>query len=458
MKTPIVSFLKSYQEKSPVRMHMPGHKGAGILGFEGMDLTEIYGADELFAAEGIIKESEQNASSLFGCPTYYSTQGSTLCIQTMCTILCQDAKSKGKKPKILAGRNAHRSFIHVAALLDFDIEWLYGNSDYLSCKIHAEDLEKAIIESHPTAVYLTNPDYLGNLLDIKSLASVCKKHNVLLAIDNAHGAYLRFLEPSLHPIDLGADLCCDSAHKTLPVLTGGAYLHLSESLNQVWKNDVKHFMEYFSSTSPSYLIMASLDATNEVLDTTFKKSLSECIQRVDGLKNTLVQHGYTILSGEPMKITISTKEFGYTGNEIANLLMECDIYPEFYDSDYIVLMPSPYNTKDDLKRLETCLCGIERKPILINKPPKLEQSKKAMNVRQALFSSSITLDVSKSLGQVCSSVTVSCPPAILPVIPGEVISESSIEVMKYYGIETVRVVKECQLFSFVYVKPLTIEV
>lgn len=442
MKTPIVSFLKSYQEKSPVRMHMPGHKGAGILGFEGMDLTEISGADELFAAEGIIKESEQNASSLFGCPTYYSTQGSTLCIQTMCTILCQDAKSKGKKPKILAGRNAHRSFIHAAALLDFEIEWLYGNSDYLSCKIHAEDLEKAIIESHPTAVYLTNPDYLGNLLDIQSLANVCKKHNVLLAIDNAHGAYLRFLEPSLHPIDLGADLCCDSAHKTLPVLTGGAYLHLSDSLNQVWKNDVKHFMEYFSSTSPSYLIMASLDATNEVLDTTFKKSLSECIQRVDGLKNTLTQHGYTILFGEPMKITISTKEFGYTGNEIANLLMECDIYPEFYDSDYIVLMPSPYNTKDDLKRLETCLCGIDRKPILINKPPKLEQSKKAMNVRQALFSSSITLDVSKSLGQVCSSVTVSCPPAILPVIPGEVISESSIEVMKYYGIETVRVVKE----------------
>lgn len=442
MKTPIVSFLKSYQEKSPVRMHMPGHKGAGILGFEGMDLTEIYGADELFAAEGIIKESEQNASSLFGCPTYYSTQGSTLCIQTMCTILCQDAKSKGKKPKILAGRNAHRSFIHAAALLDFDIEWLYGNSDYLSCKIHAEDLEKAIIESLPTAVYLTNPDYLGNLLDIQSLASVCKKHNVLLAIDNAHGAYLRFLEPSLHPVDLGADLCCDSAHKTLPVLTGGAYLHLSESLNQVWKNDVKHFMEYFSSTSPSYLIMASLDAANKVLDTIFRNSLSECVRSVASLKNTLVQHGYTILSGEPMKITISTKEFGYTGNEIANLLMECDIYPEFYDSDYIVLMPSPYNTKDDLKRLETCLCGIERKPLLINKPPKLEQSKKAMNVRQALFSSSITLDVSKSLGQVCSSVTVSCPPAILPVIPGEVISESSIEVMKYYGIETVRVVKE----------------
>lgn len=423
-------------------MHMPGHKGAGILGFEGMDLTEISGADELFAAEGIIKESEQNASTLFGCPTYYSTQGSTLCIQTMCTILCQDAKSKGKKPKILAGRNAHRSFIHAAALLDFDIEWLYGDSDYLSCKISPETLENEIVENHPTAVYLTNPDYLGNLLDMSALAFVCKKHNVLLAIDNAHGAYLRFLEDSLHPIDLGADLCCDSAHKTLPVLTGGAYLHLSDSLNQVWKNDVKNFMEFFSSTSPSYLIMASLDAANDVLDHTFRNSLSECIKSVVLLKNTLVQHGYTILSGEPMKITIATKEFGYTGNEIADFLMNCDIYPEFYDTDYIVLMPSPYNTKDDFERLEKCLCGIERKAILVNKPPKIEQSKKAMNIRQALFAPSMKVDFSKSLGKICSSVTVSCPPAILPVIPGEVISECSIEVMKYYGIETVRVVKE----------------
>ena len=422
-------------------MHMPGHKGAGILGFEGMDLTEIYGADELFAAEGIIKESEQNASSLFGCPTYYSTQGSTLCIQTMCTILCQDAKSKGKKPKILAGRNAHRSFIHAAALLDFDIEWLYGNSDYLSCKVSAKDLEKEIIENHPTAVYLTNPDYLGNLLDIKSLASVCKKHNVLLAIDNAHGAYLRFLESSLHPIDLGADLCCDSAHKTLPVLTGGAYLHLSDSLNKEWKSQVKPFMEYFSSTSPSYLIMASLDAANEVLDDTFRKSLFECIRYVDSLKNTLVQHGYTILSGEPMKITISTKDYGYTGNEIADLLMDCDIYPEFYDSDYIVLMPSPYNTKEDFIRLEICLCEIERKKAILTSFPKLECAQKVMNVRQALFAPSMKVDISKSLGQICSSVIVSCPPAILPVIPGEIISESAIEVMKYYGIESVRVVK-----------------
>ena len=105
-------------------------------------------------------------------------------------------------------------------------------------------------------------------------------------------------------------------------------------------------------------------------------------------------------------------------------------------------MPSPYNTKDDLKRLKTCLCKIERKSVVFNSFPKLERARKVMNVRQALFAQSTMIEVSKSLGQVCSSVSVSCPPAILPVIPGEVISKSAIEVMKYYGIETVRVVKE----------------
>ena len=345
MKTPIVDFLKDYTKKSPVRMHMPGHKGASILGFESMDLTEICGADELFAADGIIYESEKNASTLFGCPTYYSTQGSTLCIQTMCTLLKMDAQDKGKSCKILAGRNAHRSFIHACALLDLDVVWFYGKTDYLSCMISPEELEEEIQKQHPTAVYLTNPDYLGNCVDIQALASICHKYDCLLAVDNAHGAYLRFLEKSLHPIDLGVDLCCDSAHKTLPVLTGGAYLHLNDSMQEKWGSHVKHFMEYFSSTSPSYLILASLDVANQALDTTFSNDLKACVEHVEALKNRLRDYGYSIIGKEPMKITIATKEFGYTGENIASILMQEDIYPEFYDLDYLVLMPSPYNTK-----------------------------------------------------------------------------------------------------------------
>lgn len=420
---------------------MPGHKGISILGFEGMDLTEINGADELFEAQGIIAESEANAAKLFGCPTYYSTQGSTLCIQTMCTLLYQMAKKENKKPKILAGRNAHRSFIHAAALLDLDVEWLYGDGGYLSCKVTPKMVEEAILQYQPTAVYLTNPDYLGNYVDLSAISSICKKYNVYLAVDNAHGAYLRFLETSLHPMDLGVDLCCDSAHKTLPVLTGGAYLHVSDSIQEEWKSHIKQDMTYFSSTSPSYLIMASLDAANEVLDSTFKKDLKTCIERVQTLKKILVENGFSILKGEPMKITIDAKAYGYTGVELATYLMNQDIYPEFYDEDYLVLMPSPYNIDEDWHRLETCFCSLTKKSALNIKAPKQIPAKQEMRIRKALFAQSERISIDKALGKICSSVTVSCPPAILPIIPGEKINASAIEIMKYYKIETVQVVK-----------------
>lgn len=441
MKTPIVDFLHAYEDKKAVRMHMPGHKGQSILGFEGMDLTEIDGADELFEANGIIFESEKNASKLFGCSTYYSTQGSTLCIQTMCTMLKMDAQKKGKPCKILAGRNAHRSFIHAAALLDLDVAWLYGKNDYLSCQITAQDLEEEFQKDSYTALYLTNPDYLGNVVDIHALASICHKYDVLLAVDNAHGAYLRFLEKSLHPIDLGADLCCDSAHKTLPVLTGGAYLHLSASMQEKWGTRIKHFMELFSSTSPSYLILASLDACNKVLDTTFSKDLKECIDCINHVKNKLRKHGFRVCYGEALKISIATKLFGYTGQEIASYLMRHDIYPEFYDEDYIVLMPSPYNTKEDFVRLESCLCALKKKEAIKTDFPEVIPPKKICSIRKAYFSPSKKIDISNTLGHICSNVSVSCPPAILPVIPGEKINASMIQILKYYHISSIEVIE-----------------
>ena len=210
------------------RFHMPGHKGESALGFEAFDLTEIEGADDLYAAHGIIAKSEENATALFGTAhTFYSTEGATHAIKAMLAL----ATAGVEQPRILAARNAHKAFLYGCGLLDIDVAWLYDTdtTHLCRCTITPEMLQKALdgAENTYVAVYVTSPDYLGNVQDIEALATVCHAHNIPLLVDNAHGAYLAFCSPSRHPIALGADLCADSAHKTLPVLTGGAYLHIA---------------------------------------------------------------------------------------------------------------------------------------------------------------------------------------------------------------------------------------
>ena len=234
MDTPIFDFITAYRNSAPVRLHMPGHKGRALLGVEERDLTEISGADSLYEASGIIAESEANASALFGCPTFYSTEGSSQCIRAMLFLAMQHAQNAGKHPKILAARNAHKTFLSAAALLDLDVCWLFGETpSYLSANPSPAVIEAAIEREAPSALYLTSPDYLGAVVDLAPIAKLCHARGVLLLVDNAHGAYLRFLTPSRHPIDLGADLCCDSAHKTLSALTGSAYLHVSSARSEL---------------------------------------------------------------------------------------------------------------------------------------------------------------------------------------------------------------------------------
>ena len=241
MDTPICDFVREYNRRNTLRLHMPGHKGVSYLGMEHLDITEIQGADSLYEADGIIAQSEENASSLFGCKTLYSTEGASQCIRAMLYLVLQYAKRTGRKPLIAAGRNAHKAFLTAVAMLDLDVQWLYpqGNSGYLSCDMSAEELDIYLqnAEEKPVAVYLTSPDYLGMVADIRSIAEVCHRHGVLMAVDNAHGAYLKFT--GHHPMDCGADMCCDSAHKTLSCLTGAAYLHVSKNAIHPYEQDAK---------------------------------------------------------------------------------------------------------------------------------------------------------------------------------------------------------------------------
>lgn len=443
MKTPICDFVKNYAKSNALKLHMPGHKGKSFLGFENLDITEIDGADSLYEASGIIAESEKNASEVFGCDTYYSTEGSSQCIKAMVYLLLLDAKSKGKTPYVLAGRNAHKAFHSAIALLDIDVDWIYPEGEsYLSCDISAEKLDNIIKTSDkkPTAIYLTSPDYLGNTVDIASISRVCKKNDILLAIDNAHGAYLKFLTPSKFPLDLGADICCDSAHKTLPVLTGGAYLHLSTELSNKFASAVKNSLVLFGSTSPSYLILQSLDATNVYLEN-YSKTLLDFVEKVSVIKNELQNNGYELCGNEALKITVNTKNYGYVGYDFKNILLQNGVVCEFADCDFVVFMLTPEISENDLKKFLKTMLSIPKREAVDVKSPKILKLQKGMSIREAILSDSECLPVEKCLGRVVANSTVGCPPAVPIAVAGEVVDENTIECFKYYGIEKINRVK-----------------
>lgn len=438
METPICDFVRDYVNTEAMRLHMPGHKGKNFLGMEALDITEIDGADSLYEASGIIRKSEENASRLFGCPTFYSTEGSSQCIRAMLYLAVLHAKRQGKRPLIAAGRNAHKTFLTGAALLDMEILWMYpkNGGNYLSCDLTARDVEAVLEAEKPTAVYLTSPDYLGTAADIARIAEVCHRHGALLLVDNAHGAYLRFLRPSRHPMDLGADICCDSAHKTLPVLTGGAYLHCTDEFRD-W---AKNALSLFGSTSPSYLILQSLDGVNPYL-ASLTDRLEEFVPYVEADKEKLTNKGYVLYGQEPLKITISAKSYGYTGQALAKILLKSRIVCEFSDPDFLVLMLTPENTQAELDRLTQALLSIPAKAPILEPPPRFRPGRRVCSPREAMLSPLETVPVAESRGRVLAAATVGCPPAVPIVVSGEAIDDHAIACFRYYGITQCSVMK-----------------
>lgn len=462
MRTPIADFVKEYANKSGCRFHMPGHKGRAFLGCEAFDITEIAGADALYEAEGIIAESEKNATELFETErTLFSTEGSSQCIRAMLQLAvgyerekCASRFGATTRPYVITARNVHKAFLYAAALVDFDVVWLYPKEMHslCSCQILEEQLEKELcrqIELHhgmvPAAVYVTSPDYLGGQLNIAALAGVCHRHDTILAVDNAHGAYLHFLKKPQHPMDLGADICCDSAHKTLPVLTGGAYLHISKNTPAYFAEHAKQAMVLFGSTSPSYLTLASLDLCNAYLADGYKRRLAETVQKLDEIRKKLREIGWHVEETDSLKLTIKVNG-GLTGTALAKMLRTAQIECEYADEEYLVLMVTPENEAEDFERLMLAMKDARKDTFFANKmeqtkqlqlkPVKCEQN---CTIREAIFAGQKLVKVSDALGRVCGAPTVGCPPAIPIVVPGEVINEEAIQLFTYYGVEKVAV-------------------
>ncbi len=442
MNTPIYDFVQSYIKSNTARLHMPGHKGVSFLGPEAFDITEIKGADELYAPTGIIRESEENASHLFDTArTVYSAGGSSQSINAMLYLAYLKA-DKTNRPYVLAGRNAHKSFIYALAKLDAHVEWIYPeNSDSIcSCIVTAKMLEEKIkkAEYKPFAVYITSPDYLGEMSDIEGLAKVCKAYSIPLLVDNAHGSYLKFCEKDMHPISLGADMCCDSAHKTLPVLTGGGYLHIAKDDKYGFSQNVVNAMAIFGSTSPSYLILQSLDLCNRYIDEKIRDDIDSCAKKVEELKWFINSKGFNVISNEPLKLTV---DFRGVNLDFKCLLRENGIEFEYADDDFVVLMFTPQNSKEDFCKLKNAFENMNE--IVKNNFDNIEfpKAEQVMTIRQAIFSENEEINVNDALNRVCASPTVSCPPAIPIAVSGERITEKHIELFKKYNIDKILVVK-----------------
>lgn len=443
-ETPLCDFVRRYAADGKVRLHMPGHKGRGE-GPEKYDITEIDGADSLYEADGIIRESEKNAGALFGAQTFYSAEGSSLAIRAMLYLVRLYAESRGEKTLIAAGRGAHKTFVSAAALLDLEVDWIASAAGaYHTCSLGGREIEDYFDRAAilPTAVYITSPDYTGNLSRVEEIAKVCHERGVLLIVDNAHGAYLKFLPKSLHPMDLGADMCCDSAHKTLPTLTGSAYLHISKKAPKMFAERARTALSLFGSTSPSYLILCSLDAVNRYLADGYREDLADLVLKLDKVKRALRAHGYDLRGDEPMKLTVAPRSYGYRGDEVARYLAEQAIVPEFADPDLLVLMPSTQTEDADLERLKTALLSLPRKEAMQTEPPAFVLPKRVMSVREAVFSDQELLPVEKCVGRVLASVTVACPPAVPIAVSGEMIGEDTLRTFAYYGIDRCAVVKK----------------
>ncbi len=457
MRTPIHDdIINEFLFDDYARPGSPAHKGNGPLEIEAPDIGDGLSPHLLYDEGGIINESELCASELFGCNTFYSIEGSSLAIRAMVLLTVRNARREGREPLILAPRNVSSAFVSALGFTGAKIEWLGGEAlgeCYLSAKDVKGALKRHLEEGRkrgkeaPYALYVTSPDKLGNMLDIRALAELCRENGILLLVDASEGAYLRFLSPSLYPTDLGADMCAGSASRTLGGLRGTAYLHISNDAPWFLHFFARDALSAFAGTAPSYAMLSSFDILNKYLDNGYSDKLADFVEYVANCKQTLTNVGYKLVGDEPMKITICTKEYGYDGRQFAKLLDFRHINVEYADSDYVVLMPSP-EERGSLEYAISKILGIPPNPSgrqsLRSCPaPRPSVPPSRVGIREALLMPSEYSELAAARGRILASLSLSSVASFPLAMPGEELTEELIDMLEYYGVEGLRVLYDC---------------
>jgi len=439
MNAPFYEKIKKYAEDgSVIRFHMPGHKGKADLGFDPImkyDVTEVEKTDNLYFPQEALKEAEDLAAKLFGVKrTVFCAGGATLGNQT--------ALSFFRKKKVLFERNIHISAFNAAMLLDIKPVFVYNRFDKKTgvvLPIEKEDIEKALKnDCEISAVFLTSPNYYGLCADCEEIKKICEKNGAVLIVDNSHGAHLKFVGDENDPTVKGnhcADIIIDSAHKTLPVLTGGAFIHFNIEVD---REDVSARMLAFGSTSPSFLITSSLDFARAWCEENTEK-FRKTRKRIDTLKYELENNGITVVSTpihDPLRLCISTED----AEKIDEELQKRNIIPEMCSGQCIVFMFSPFNSDEEFDILKRTLIELKPKEPKETDDVSFPKTEFVCEPKDAYFGKAIEIAVDDATEKTAARSVIPYPPGVPILFPGERITEETISYLKKHNTNKVKII------------------
>lgn len=438
----IIRKLQQLNESDEYPLHMPGHKrnvGCGFLSdMYGIDITEIIGYDNLYEADGMLKDAMERAARVYGAEeTFFLVNGSTVGILSAITGVAKRGE------RILVARNCHKAVFHAIELRD--LQAVYLHPKYLpewdiAGGINPREVE-AKLAQYPDikAIVITSPTYEGMVSDVEAIAELAHAHNIPLIVDEAHGAHLPFDErfPKSALVS-GADIVIQSMHKTLPSFTQTALIHMKKGYADPAR--IKEYIGYYQTSSPSYLFMAGMDECIATLEKEGSRLWDAFFEmREEFLKKMGILENIRILQGnDPCKLVISVKGTGLSGNELQKILLDkYHIQLEMASETYVLGIITMCDTKEGFERLAKALLEIDKsivKPMTKVSCGGLALAKEDIVYSLAEVKEKDTEEVliDKTDRRICADYVNLYPPGIPLLLPGERIKSEHIALINRY--------------------------
>lgn len=434
--------LEKYGKQKYCPMHMPGHKrNIKLLGNKlpyNIDITEIDGFDDLHHAEGIIKNIEEKSQKL-----YKSEKSFILVNGSTCGILAGIRAVVKPGDKILVARNCHKSVYNTIELNNLNPVYLKPkiNQFGIEEEISAKDVEQLIEENKQIKlIVITSPTYEGIISNIKEIVEIAHKHSIPVLVDEAHGAHLNFENglKQYEAINCGADIVIQSLHKTLPSLTQTAIMHVNGEF--VDRAKVKNQLAIFETSSPSYILMSSIQECLEIIEKQGQQLFSEYDKKIEKFyQQAKMLRKLKILGNEIKstiydkgKIVIITENTNLTGKQLSEILRkQYKIETEMSSINYVIAMTSICDSQENFDRLINALQEIDENSTLSQKIKvdyTFEIPKKAKSINEAILSeNSQIMDIKEAEGKVSKEYIWIYPPGIPIITPGEIIDATVID-------------------------------